>query len=93
MLGGHDLVADVAVIGVPNDDFGEEVKAVLVANDNVVVDDELQSTLAAFCRENLAGYKCPRSYDFVDALPRTGTGKVQKRKLREPYWVDHTGQI
>jgi len=88
VLGGHGLVADVAVIGVPNEDFGEEVKAVLVANDNVVVDDELRSTLAAFCRENLAGYKCPRSYDFVEALPRTGTGKVQKRKLREPYWAE-----
>lgn len=85
-LGGHDLVSDVAVIGVPNEEFGEEVKAILVPNDGVEANDELQHTLAAFCRENLAGYKCPRSFDFVEELPRTGTGKVQKRKLREPYW-------
>ncbi len=86
VLGGHNLVTDVTVIGVPNEEFGEEVKAVLVARDGTAADDELRKTLAAFCRENLAGYKCPRSFDFVDALPRTGTGKVQKRKLREPYW-------
>ena len=86
VLGGHDLVADVAVIGVPNEEFGEEVKAVIVANDGVEVNDELTSTLGAFCREQLAGYKVPRSYDFVDALPRTGTGKVQKAKIRAPFW-------
>lgn len=93
VLGGHPLVADVAVIGVPNDDFGEEVKAVIVANDGVDADGELLGVLAAYCRENLAGYKCPRSYDFSDALPRTGTGKVQKRKLRDPYWTDRDAAI
>jgi long-chain acyl-CoA synthetase len=86
VLGGHALVGDVSVIGVPNEEFGEEVKAVVVPNDGVVADDSLRATLAAFCRENLAGFKCPRSFDFVEALPRTGTGKVQKRTLREPYW-------
>jgi len=92
-LGGHPLVADVTVFGVPNEEFGEEVKAVVVANDGVAPDDDLRATLAAFCRENLAGYKCPRSFDFLPELPRTGTGKVQKRKLREPYWADRTVQI
>ncbi|MEM7094542.1 MAG: AMP-binding protein [Actinomycetota bacterium] len=93
VLGGHDLVADVTVIGVPNEEYGEEVKACVVPNDGVTADDDLIATLSGYCRENLAGYKCPRSYDFLDALPRTGTGKVQKRKLREPYWEGHDTQI
>jgi long-chain acyl-CoA synthetase len=86
VLGGHDLVADVTVIGVPNEEFGEEVKAVVVPKNGVAGDDDLRATLAAFCSEHLAGYKCPRSIDFAEQLPRTGTGKVQKRKLRDPYW-------
>ena len=86
VLGGHSLVADVAVIGVPNEDFGEEVKAVVVAADGVAADDELRTMLAAYCREHLAGFKVPRSYDFVAELPRTGTGKIQKAKIRQPFW-------
>jgi len=88
VIGGHDDVADVTVIGVPNDEYGEEIKAVVVANEGVEA-EALGDTLRAFCREQLASYKVPRSIDFVEALPRTGTGKVQKRKLREEYWADH----
>lgn len=88
VIGGHGDVADVTVIGVPNDEYGEEVKAVVVANEGVDA-EALGDTLRAFCREQLASYKVPRSIDFVEALPRTGTGKVQKRKLREEYWAGH----
>ena len=93
VLGGHTLVADVAVIGVPNEDFGEEVKAVVVAAEGVEADDELRATLSAYCRENLAGFKVPRSYDFVVELPRTGTGKIQKAKIRQPFWEGHDRHI
>jgi long-chain acyl-CoA synthetase len=93
VLGGHSLVADVAVIGVPNDEFGEEVKAVIVPQDGVAADADLIDTLRSFCREQLASFKVPRSFDFTDELPRTGTGKVQKAKVRAPYWEGHDRTI
>ncbi len=85
VLGGHDKVADVAVIGVANEEFGEEVKAVVVVNEGIESGDDLSGELADFVRSQMAGFKVPRSFDYVDALPRTGTGKIQKRKLRDQY--------
>ena len=80
----HTDVADVAVIGVPNADMGEEVKALVVPVDPS--NPPQRRDLIAWCRERLAGYKCPRSVDFVDSVGRTAMGKVNKRALRKPYW-------
>lgn len=84
----HPKVADVAVFGVPNDDFGEEVKAVVQPMDMADAGPELEKELIAYCRERLADVKCPRSVDFRDELPRHPTGKLYKRLLKDEYWAD-----
>ena len=79
----HPAVLECAVIGVPHEKWGETPKALIVLRDGHTVEAE---ELIAFCREHLAHFKCPSSVDFVEALPRTATGKLQKFKLRESYW-------
>jgi long-chain acyl-CoA synthetase len=89
----HPNVRDVGVFGVPNEEFGEEVKAVVQPMEGVEGSGDLAKELMAYCREHLAGYKCPRSIDFIDDFPRTETGKLQKRLLRDPYWEGVERQI
>jgi long-chain acyl-CoA synthetase len=85
VLLGHPSVSDAATIGVPNEEWGEEVKGVIELKDGIDPSDELAGELIAYCRERLAGYKCPRTVDFTDHLPRHDTGKIYKRLLRDEY--------
>ena len=89
LLVTHEKVADVAVFGVPNEEFGEEVKAVVQPISMALAGPELAEELIAFCRANLAHLKCPRSVDFEAELPRHPTGKLYKRLLRDRYWEGH----
>ncbi len=87
----HPKVVDVAVFGVPNDDFGEEVKAVVQPVTMPATKDEadaLTRELIAYCRSQLADVKCPRTIDYRDELPRHPTGKLYKRLLKDEYWKD-----
>jgi long-chain acyl-CoA synthetase len=82
----HPNVGDAAVFGIPHEDWGEEIKAVVEPAPGVGADDELRDDILAFCAGKLARFKMPKSIDFIDEMPRDPNGKLYKRKLRDPYW-------
>ncbi|MGH3435659.1 MAG: acyl-CoA synthetase [Sciscionella sp.] len=92
-LAVHPKVADVAVFGVPHEEWGEEIMAVVQPAEGVQPGDELTAELLAFARERLAKFKLPRSIDYCDQLPRDPNGKLYKRTLRDPYWAGRDSAI
>jgi acyl-CoA synthetase (AMP-forming)/AMP-acid ligase II len=86
----HPAVREAAVYAVPDDRFGEAVRAAVVLEPGAAVD---AATLLAFCRGRIAGYKCPRAIDVLEALPRTGSGKIDKKRMREPFWLGRDRRI
>jgi fatty-acyl-CoA synthase len=86
----HPEVAEVAVIGIPDEKWGELVTALVVVTEGSALTDD---DVIAWCKERLAGYKCPKRVEFRSELARTATGKLQKFKLREPFWAGHDRQV
>jgi long-chain acyl-CoA synthetase len=86
-------IGDVAVFGIPHEDWGEEIKAVVQPAEGIEGDDALREEIFAFCQERLAKFKRPKTIDFVAELPRDPSGKLYKRKLRDPYWEGKERQI
>jgi long-chain acyl-CoA synthetase len=93
VLAEHPAIADVGVFGIPDDEWGERVKAAIELAPGFAASPDLEAEILAFARERLAGYKVPRSVDFEKALPRTPAGKLYVRRLRDPYWQGRARRI
>jgi long-chain acyl-CoA synthetase len=93
VLASHPAVADVGVFGIPDPDWGEQVKAVVMLAPGFEPTSAMADELIEYCKSKLAVYKCPRSVDFRDELPRTEAGKLYKRKLRDQYWAQQERQV
>jgi len=89
-LFAHPDIIDAAVIGVPNEKYGEVVKACIVKKEG---SDLTEEDVINFCKDRIASYKKPQSIDFIDEVPRNASGKVLKKVLREPYWKDQDRQV
>jgi len=89
----HPAVEDSCAIGVPNTEWGEEVKAVIMLRPGHAPSEAMTQDILAFARQHLAGFKVPRSVDYVDDMPRSPAGKVQRGKVRAPFWAGRKVQI
>jgi long-chain acyl-CoA synthetase len=89
----HPAVLDVCTVGVPNEEWGEEVKSVVQVKPGVTTDDDLATDIVAFARARLPGFKCPRSVTFDPELPRLPSGKIQRKQVRARFWLGRDKQI
>jgi long-chain acyl-CoA synthetase len=93
ILQNHKMVLDSATIGIPSKEYGEEVKSVVLLQKGARAHENLKKELIDYCLQRLSKYKCPRSVDFVDSLPRSEAGKIQRTLVRKSYWANETSQV
>jgi long-chain acyl-CoA synthetase len=89
----HDAVEDSSTVGIPHDEWGEQVRAVILLKEGYEPSEKLGQEILDFARASLPGFKVPRGVDFVTELPRSEAGKIQRNKVRAPYWEGRARQI